>query len=103
MMYGISRLPSIIGALISIIGVGVVAFFLIYETHITSPVLHIGLFKGNTVFTFSNIAALINYSATHAVVFLLSLYLQYVRGFKPQKAGLILFVQPMIMAIFSPG
>ncbi|NLL12432.1 MAG: MFS transporter [Fibrobacter sp.] len=102
MMYGISRLPSIIGALISIIGVGVVAFFLIYETHITSPVLHIGLFKGNTVFTFSNIAALINYSATHAVVFLLSLYLQYVRGFKPQKAGLILFVQPMIMAIFSP-
>ena len=44
-----------------------------------------GLFKGNTVFTFSNIAALINYSATHAVVFLLSLYLQYVRGSNHRK------------------
>lgn len=102
MMYGISRLPSVPGVLISITGIGTVAFFLIYETHINSPVLHIGLFRGNTVFTFSNIAALINYSATHAVVFLLSLYLQSVRGFKPQKAGLILFVQPLIMAIFSP-
>jgi len=102
MMYGIAKLPSIAGVFISLSGVGIVAFFLIYETHITFPVLHIGLFKGNSVFTFSNIAALINYSATHAVVFLLSLYLQYVRGLKPREAGLILFVQPMIMAIFSP-
>jgi EmrB/QacA subfamily drug resistance transporter len=102
MMYGISRLPSTTGVLISTAGVGIFMFFLIYETHVISPVLHIGLFKGNTVFTFSNIAALINYSATHAVVFLLSLYLQFVRGLEPQKAGLILFFQPLIMAIFSP-
>lgn len=102
MMYGISRLPSIPGVFISITGVGVIVCFLIYETHIDTPVLNIRLFKGNTVFTFSNIAALINYSATHAVVFLLSLYLQYVRGLKPQNAGLVLFVQPLIMAVFSP-
>ncbi len=102
MMYGISRLPSISGILFSITGVGIVVVFLIYETRIDSPVLHIGLYKKNTVFTFSSIAALINYSATHAVVFLLSLYLQSVRGLAPQKAGLILFVQPLIMAIFSP-
>jgi EmrB/QacA subfamily drug resistance transporter len=102
MMYGISRFPSISGALISVIGVAAVVFFLIYEAHIDSPVLHVGLFKGNMIFTFSNVAALINYSATHAVVFLLSLYLQYVKGLKPQEAGMILFVQPLIMAIFSP-
>ena len=34
----------------------------------------------NATFTFSNLAALINYSATSAVSFLLSLYLQYIKG-----------------------
>lgn len=102
MMYGVSRLPAVSGLLISFTGLSTMAFFLIYEARTTSPVLHIGLFRGNIVFTFSNVAALINYSATHAVVFLLSLYLQYIRGMNPQKAGLILFVQPLIMAFFSP-
>jgi len=50
----------------------------------------------------SNLAALINYSATFAVGFLLSLYLQYVKGFNAQNAGLILIAQPVIMAALSP-
>jgi MFS family permease len=60
------------------------------------------LFTTNKAFTFSNLAALINYSATFAVGFLLSFYLQYIRGFNPQTAGIILVSQPVIMAIFSP-
>lgn len=54
------------------------------------------------MFTFSNLAALINYSATFAVSFLLSLYLQYIKGFSAQDAGLILMYQPVVQAIFSP-
>ncbi|MCE7698774.1 MAG: MFS transporter [Methanobacterium paludis] len=53
-------------------------------------------------FAFSNLAALINYSATFAVVFLLSLYLQYIKGFPADYAGLILIVQPVLMAVLSP-
>lgn len=102
LIYGVSRLPAFSGYLLSGAGIlGLVMFFW-FETTIQSPVLHTGLFKGNTVFTLSNFAALINYSATHAVVFLLSLYLQYIKGFAPQKAGLVLFVQPLIMALCSP-
>ena len=37
-----------------------------------------------------------------ALGFLLSLYLQYIKGFNPQKTGLILISQPIVMAIFSP-
>jgi MFS family permease len=33
---------------------------------------------------------------------LLSLYLQYIKGFSPQSAGLILVAQPAVMAVFSP-
>ncbi|MDD2440140.1 MAG: MFS transporter, partial [Methanosarcinaceae archaeon] len=50
----------------------------------------------------SNLAALINYSATAAVSFLLSLYLQYNRGLSPLEAGSVLVAQPVVMALFSP-
>ncbi|MBC8443686.1 MAG: MFS transporter, partial [Deltaproteobacteria bacterium] len=60
------------------------------------------LFRNNRAFTFSSLAALINYSATFAVTFLMSLYLQYIKGLSPQSAGTVLVVQPIVMALFSP-
>jgi MFS family permease len=60
------------------------------------------LFFRNAVFAFSNLAALINYSATFAVTFLLSLYLQYIQGLSPLAAGTVLVAQPVVMALGSP-
>jgi EmrB/QacA subfamily drug resistance transporter len=101
-MYGLSILPEILGLAVILIGLlGFVAFFW-RETKVTNPLLNMNLFKKNRVFAFSNIAALINYSATFAVTFLLSLYLQYTKGFSPQTAGMVLLSMPAIQAIFSP-
>ncbi len=101
-MYGFTRLPDMSGVWLIVVGaVGVVAFVK-WETKVKSPVLNIGLFRNNTVFALSNLAALINYSATFAVAFLLSLYLQYIKGLTPQNAGLILVAAPVVQAIFSP-
>lgn len=66
------------------------------------PVLDMRLLTKNRVFAFSNLAALISYSATFAVTFLLSLDLQYTKDFSPEQAGLILIVQPALMALVSP-
>lgn len=102
MMYGFSLLPQVLGPeliLLSVIGIVV---FIGWELRVKAPVLDISLFRGNTVFTFSVLAALINYSATFAVTFFLSLYLQYIKGITPQSAGLILVAQPVVMVIFSP-
>ncbi len=60
------------------------------------------LFSESRVFTFSSIAALINYGATFAVSFLLSLNLQYVKGFSPEYAGMILIAAPVVQAVVSP-
>jgi EmrB/QacA subfamily drug resistance transporter len=101
MMYGFSVLTEH-GAwliLISIIGLAV---FVKWEMKVKNPVLDTNLFRNNTVFTFSVLAALINYSATFAVGFFLSLYLQEVRGLSPESAGLVLVSQPVVMTIFSP-
>ncbi len=60
------------------------------------------LFETNRVFAYSNLAALVNYAATFAVGFLLSLYLQSVRGLSAQAAGGVLAAQPIVMAALSP-
>ena len=102
LMYGFSLLPSMSAAWLILAGALGVLAFTKWEGRVKSPLLDINLFRHNTAFTFSNLAALINYSATFAVAFLLSLYLQYTKGLSPQNAGLILVSQPIIMAIISP-
>jgi EmrB/QacA subfamily drug resistance transporter len=101
-IYAFSVLPSLWGIWLIIIGVLGLIAFVRWEIRQEHPVFNIGFFRNNTVFAFSNLAALINYSATFAVAFLLSLYLQYVKGFTPEHAGLILIAQPVIMVICSP-
>ena len=72
------------------------------EVHAKAPVFDIRMFTHNRLFAYSNLAALINYSATTAIVFYLSFYLQQVQGFVPRVAGLILVAQPLMMSLFSP-
>lgn len=101
-MYGLSAATEGAGYVILLVGVIAAILFVMYEQRIRFPVLDMKLFTGNRIFAFSNFAALINYSATFAVTFLLSLDLQYTKGFTPEHAGLILIVQPAIQAIVSP-
>jgi len=101
-MYGFSVLPAMLGICLVAAGALGILAFVKWKMKAASPVLDMNLFRNNRVFTFSNLAALINYSATFAVAFFLSLYLQYVRGLSPQQAGLILVCQPVVMAVFSP-
>jgi len=101
-MYGFSTLPSIPAAVMIAAGLVGLAFFVVYEQKVGNPLVDIGLFRYNTVFAFSNLAALINYSATFAVTFLLSLYLQKLKSLSPQEAGLVLMAQPVVMTLFSP-
>jgi MFS family permease len=101
-MYGLSLIPELTAPILIVIGIlGFVAFAW-WETRTAYPVLEISLFRRNKVFTFSNLAALVNYSATYAIAFLLSLYLQYIKGFSPQTAGIVLLSMPVVQVIFSP-
>ncbi len=101
-MYGFSLLPGIWGAFFILLGVIGVWAFVKWEIKSESPVFDIDLFRNNKVFAFSNLAALINYSAIFAVSFLLSLYLQFIKGLNPHEAGMILICQPIVQAVFSP-
>ena len=102
LMHGLSLIPDTAGAYLMALAGAITLVFFRCELGHSNSVLRISIFRKNTVFTFSNLAALINYSATFAVGFILSLYLQYMKDFSPEAAGVILISQPIVQAVFSP-
>jgi EmrB/QacA subfamily drug resistance transporter len=107
LVYGLNSftlLPAKLAVGLIIGGAIGLSAFVRWEMKSRSPVLNISLFRNSKTFTFSNLAALINYSATFAISFLMSLYLQNrpVQPFNAQDAGLILVAMPAMQAIFSP-
>ncbi len=102
-LYGLSSISdSPWSPYLVVLGIILLVGFALWELRIEYPILQVRLFKHNTGFAFSNLAAMINYSATYAVTFLLSVYLQVVRGYDSQAAGLILLAQPLVMTVLSP-
>jgi len=101
-MLGLTFLPGVHGITLLIVSAFVIYTFFKVESHKVYPVFNVKVFISSRTFTFSNLSALINYSATFAITFLLSIYLQNVEGLTAQHAGLILITQPLIMAVFSP-
>jgi MFS family permease len=101
-MYGFSLLPAARAAVLIGLGIICLYFFIRRQLKMPFPLLDIRLFLENRVFAFSNLAALINYCATFAVTFLLSLYLQHIKMLTPSQAGTILIIEPLMQALFSP-
>lgn len=102
LMLGFSLITNVAGLILLSVSAISLIVFIRYEKRAANPIIDVRLIQGNTVFAFSNLAALINYGATFAVTFLLSLYLQNIKGFEPEHAGLVLIAQPAVMAVFSP-
>lgn len=101
LMLGLSNLPEFWAFLFIAVGFFGLFWFVQIERSVKDPVLEMRLFFKNVVFATANFAAFINYAATFAVSFVLSLYLQYIKGFNPQEAGSLLMAQPMMMAVVA--
>ncbi len=102
LIFGFSLLPAQSGIWLVAVGLAGLWAFVRWQMKAKSPVLKVALFRNNPVFAWSNLAALTNYAATTGVGFLLSPYLQYIKGFSPEHSGLILISQPVVMALLSP-
>lgn len=103
LLFGLTNLAS--GLLYQasfVAGLGLLIVFFLYEKRHSNPLIPVAKIFRNRLFAFSNLATLINYSATFALSFVISLYLQTVLGIDTATAGLILLGQPIIMAVLSP-
>ncbi len=101
-LYGLTELTSHSFAWLILAGGILVSFlFVRHELKAPSPLLNLSLFTGNRPFALSNLAALLNYGASYSVSYVLSIYLQNVRGFTSRSAGLLLITAPAVQALFS--
>ncbi len=102
LVIGATHLPSGRGYLLLGAALLGLVLFVWRQKRAAQPVFDVSLFQTNRTFAFSSLAALINYAATFALAFLLSLFLQYLKGLTPQAAGMLLAAQPVTMAVCSP-
>lgn len=103
-IYGLTSLNSTnFGWLFIILGLALGILFVKNELKSENPVIDVRIFSINRIYTLSNITALFNYSATFALGYMVSIYLQVVLGFSSQTAGFILISQPFFMAVLSPA
>lgn len=102
-MFGLSTVSTLVYSKYLILaGIILFAIFIIHELRAKSPIIEVRLFAHNIGYAFSNLAALMNYGATFALSYLLSIYLQVVMGYSSEVSGLILISQPLMMALLSP-
>lgn len=101
-MLGVEYLRAPAGVALLLLGAAVTVIFIRFESRVKFPVMEVRLFASSRVFSFSCLAALINYGSVFAVSYLLSQYLQNVKELSPRDAGMILVIQPILQCLFSP-
>ena len=98
-IFGFSELPGPDAVVLVFMGILLLLFFYNYEKKKNEPLFQVRLFGSNRVFTLAALAAFFSYAATMAVFFMVSLYLQFVRGFDARAAGLILISSAVVQSI----
>jgi len=78
-----------------------VIVFILIERNSTAPMLDLSLFR-SPLFSTASMSAILNYICVYSIIFLMPFYLIQGRGLNPAQAGLLLTVQPILMAITAP-
>ncbi len=66
------------------------------------PLLNLRAVWRNRVFSRAMLGAWLMYASGYPLVFLMSLYLQYILGMSPSQAGSMVFIQALIMSVLAP-
>lgn len=103
LLFGFSNIANgYMGKAMTVLGIVLLAVFGLYENKMENPVIKPEMFTKDAIFTLSSIAALLNYAATFAVTYLVSLYLQVAMRFPSRQAGLVLIAMPLVQAMITP-
>jgi MFS family permease len=100
-IYGFSLIPNPKSWPLFLFGAFMVVMFIRHENRNSDPLFNLRLFSSNYNFRMSTVASMLNYAVTGALTFILSLYLQTVRGLDAQDAGMLLMIQPIAQTVLS--
>jgi len=101
-MVGFSTLPQTTGGILFAAGTVCLILFILHELRVNHPVVPLQLFLENRTLSTTNLIALIFNASNFAFIFLLTLYLQEIKGFDSRIAGLLLLTPILFMAVLSP-
>ena len=89
--------------LIGLIALSLIALatLLVVERRVKNPVLDLNLLS-RRAFVTANLTLLLSFVALFAVSFMLPFYLEQLRGFSTEKAGLLLTPLPLTLAVVAP-
>jgi EmrB/QacA subfamily drug resistance transporter len=102
LVFGLSALPGIVGWLMLGLSAASLALFVVHQSRSSRPLIRVQMFRESRVFSMSLTTSLLMYASNFPLMFLMSLYLQYVKDFSPSHAGQIILVQAFSMAIMAP-
>jgi EmrB/QacA subfamily drug resistance transporter len=91
--------PLVLGLLL--VAALMLRLFLRIERSSDSPMLDLSLFRSRT-FSVTTASAVLNYICVYTILFLMPFYLIQGRSLSPATSGLLLTVQPIVMAIIAP-
>lgn len=98
----VGNILSLFGLFLLVVSLICLFLYLYIDLKSLYPLIPRELFLSNKIFSFSSIVALIHYSATFALSFLLSIFLQNIQHLDARQTGFILVWQPVTMALLSP-
>jgi nitrate/nitrite transporter NarK len=101
LIYGFSIIPVLTGFLF--IGGSLVLFvvFIWYEKRVERPILDVSLLFGNRKFMFAGTAAMLGYSITAGMIYVIPLFIQSIMGYSPLITGMVYFGAALCQVIFS--
>jgi EmrB/QacA subfamily drug resistance transporter len=89
--------------LLSTLVVGIIALLMliVVERRVPDPIIDLALLRGR-VFLSANASLILSFLALFAVGFMLPFYLEELRGFSTEQAGLLLTPLPLAIAVLAP-
>ena len=101
LVYGFSVIPGLTGFLC--IGGSVVLFttFILYEKRVPSPIFDVNLLFGNRKFMLAGNAAMLGYSITAGMMYVMPIFIQSIMGYTPLVTGMVYVGAALCQVLFS--
>lgn len=99
---GIAELPDTSAWLILFASLLCFLLFIYQQKRTKTPLVKINIVRQNHLFSNSILAAICMYTGNYALIFLLSLYLQYNQGLSPAASGQLIMFQALSMVVVAP-
>lgn len=93
---------GVVGYILLAVAAVFVAVYVAAEQRSANPILRFGAIAANRRLSQALLVQFLVYCGTVGTTFLLSIYLQVIRGYSPEGTGEILIVGPVVMAVFAP-